>query len=143
MFSRSLINVGAGVALAAVLALGSGAAAYAHECFNPNRSDQGDAQAGAHSKAWYTLVVADVIQEELEEGILTAQQAECVLAEYASTGAPSSFTVHVKGATGQDGTIGANNPNVGHAGDGKGIDTIFAAYGEQIGGSYGTCGVGG
>ena len=62
MFSRTLTNVGAGVALAAALALGTGAAAYAHECYNPSRSDQGDAKAGANSQAWFTLVVADAIQ---------------------------------------------------------------------------------
>ena len=143
MFSRSLINIGAGVALAAVLALGSGAAAYAHECFIPNRSEQGNAKAGANSQAWYTLVVADAIQGDVGPEGITQAQADCILREYTATGAPSSFTVHVKGATGQDGTLAAHNPNLAKGGDGKGVDYIFAAYGEQIGGSYALCGAGG
>jgi hypothetical protein len=141
MFSRAITNVGAGIALAAALALGSGAAAYAHECFNPNRSDQGDAKAGANSQAWFTLVVVDAIQGDVTNGFLTQAQADCVKEKYAATGAPSSFTVLVKGAVGQDGVIAAHNPNLAHAADGKGIDHIFPAYGEQIGGSYALCGV--
>jgi hypothetical protein len=140
MFSRTLTNVGAGVALAAALALGTGAAAYAHECYNPSRSDQGDAKAGANSQAWFTLVVADAIQGDVG-GLLTQEQADCVKTAYAETGAPASFTVMVKGAVGQDGVIAAHNPNLWHATDGKGIDHAFAAYGEQIFGSYLSCGV--
>ena len=34
-----------------------------------------------------------------------------------------------------------HNPNLSHATDGKGIDHAFAAYGEQIFGSYAICGV--
>ena len=74
MFSRVLTNVGAGIALAAALALGSGAAAYAHECYNPSRSDQGDAKAGANSKAWFTLVVADAIQGDADSGFITQDE---------------------------------------------------------------------
>ena len=141
MFSRTITNVGAGVALAAALALGSGAAAYAHECYNPNRSDQGDAKAGANSQAWFTLVVADAIQGDVTNGFITQQQADCITDAYALTDAPSSFTVLVKGAVGQNGVIAANNPNPAHSSDGRGIDHIFAAYGEQIGGIYAACGV--
>jgi len=141
MFSRTLTRIGAGVALAAALALGSGAAAYAHECYNPSRSDQGDAKAGANSQAWFTLVVADAIQGDAASGIITQQQADCIKAAYAATGAPSSFTVMVKGAVGQGGVIAAHNPNLARSTDGKGIDHAFATYGEQIFGSYAACGV--
>jgi hypothetical protein len=110
MLSRIITNAGAGIALAAALALGSGAAAYAHECYNPSRSDQGDAKAGANSKAWVTLVVADAIQGDAAYGLITQQQAECVKAAYAATDAPSSFTVMVKGAVGQNGVIAAVLP---------------------------------
>jgi len=141
MFSRTITNVGAGVALAAALALGSGAAAYAHECYNASRSDQGNAKAGEHSQAWFTLVVADAINGDVESGFITPEQATCIEAAYMATGAPSSFTVMVKGAVGQDGLIAGHNPNTMHAADGKGIDHLFAAYGEQIMGSYLGCGV--
>ncbi|HET8778813.1 MAG TPA: hypothetical protein VFM66_01980 [Agromyces sp.] len=135
MSKRTLTNIGAGVALAAVAVLGTGAAAYAHECFNPNRSEQGNAGAG-NSQAWETLIVADVLGAELPP-----ETAECVLTEYTNNGGPASFTVMVKGAQGQGGTIAANNPHVEKTGDGKGIDTIFGAYGDAIFGAYMACGV--
>ncbi len=134
MFKRTLTNVAAGVALAAAGVLATGAAAYAHECFNPNRSDKGNAGA-SNSQAWLTVHVAELT------GGLSEEDATCVLDAYAATGAPVSFTIHVKGVNGQDGTIGANNPNrETKAADGKGIDEIFAAYGGEIMGSFEVCG---
>lgn len=134
MFKRTLTNIGAGVALAAAGVLGTGAAAYAHECFNPNRSEQGNAGA-SNSQAWLTVYVA-----ELTAG-LSEEDESCVLAAYAATGAPESFTIMVKGANGQGGTIASNNPHPEKAGDGSGIDQIFAAHGADIAGSFATCGV--
>ena len=136
-----LTNVGAGVALAAALALGTGAAAYAHECYNASRSEKGNTQAGSKSQAWFTLVVADAIQGDADNEVITQEEADCVKAAYAASGAPDSFTIMVKGAVGQGGTIGLHNPNGSHAIDGKGIDHAFAAYGAEIGGSYEICGI--
>ena len=134
MLKRTMTNIGAGVALAAAAVLGTGAAAYAHECFNPNRSEQGNAGA-SNSQAWMTVHVSELTFA------LSEEDASCVLDAYAETGAPESFTIHVKGVNGQDGTIGANNPNRDvKAGDGKGIDEIFAAYGAEIMGSFEVCG---
>ncbi len=133
MFKRTLTNIAAGVALAAAGVLATGAAAYAHECFNPNRSEQGNAGA-SHSEAWLTVHVA-----ELTMG-LPEEDATCVLDEYAATGAPASFTIKVKGANGQGGTVAANNPHEEKAADGQGIDEIFAAYGAEIVGSFEACG---
>jgi hypothetical protein len=133
MFKRTLTNIGVGVALAAAGVLASGAAAYAHECFNPNRSDKGNAGA-SNSQAWLTVHI-----EELTEG-MPEEDATCFLDAYAATGAPSSFTIHVKGVNGQGGTIGANNPNRDvKASDGKGIDEVFAVYGGQIFGAFEAC----
>jgi hypothetical protein len=135
MFTRTLTNIGAGVALAAVAVLGTGAAAYAHECFNPNRSEQGNAGA-SNSESWLTVHVA-----ELTAGLPEAD-ATCVLDAYAATGAPMSFTIKIKGANGQDGTLGSNNPNrETKAADGQGIDEIFAAHGADIAGSFAMCGL--
>ena len=134
MFKRTLTNIGAGVALAAAGVLATGAAAYAHECYNANRSEQGNAGA-SHSQAWFTLVVADVLGGELPP-----ETAACVLAEYTEAGGPATFTVMVKGAQGQGGTIASNNPHVEKTGDGSGIDTIFGAYGGAIMGAYESCG---
>ncbi|MGR0221859.1 hypothetical protein [Agromyces sp. ZXT2-6] len=133
MFRRTMTNIGAGVALAAAAVLGTGAAAYAHECFNPNRSDKGNAGA-SHSDVWLTVYV-----EELTMG-LSEEDAECVLDAYATTGAPTSFTIMVKGANGNGGTIASNNPHPEKAGDGSGIDQIFAAHGGDIMGSFEACG---
>ena len=135
MFSRTLTTIGAGMALAAIGVLGTGAAAYAHECFNANRSEKGNAGA-SNSQAWLTVHI-----EELTFG-LAEEDAECVLDAYAETGAPSSFTIMVKGANGNGGTIASNNPNRDvKSADGKGIDEIFAAHGADIMGSFVTCGV--
>jgi hypothetical protein len=134
MISRMMTNIGAGVALAAAAALGTGAAAYAHECFNPNRSDAGNAGA-SHSDVWLTVYF-----EELTMG-LSEEDAECVQDAYAATGAPTSFTIMVKGANGNGGTIAANNPHADKAADGSGIDQVFAAHGADIAGSFAACGV--
>ncbi|HZW42722.1 MAG TPA: hypothetical protein VFE99_10470 [Agromyces sp.] len=141
MFKKTLTYAGAGLGLAAALVLGTGAAAFAHECYNPSRSDQGNASAGANSQAWFTLVVSDAIQGDADSGFITQEQADCIQDAYAATGAPASFTLMVKGAVGQDGVIADHNPNGFLATDGKGIDHAFDAYGEQIFGSYATCGV--
>lgn len=134
MFKRTLTNVAAGVALAAAGVLATGAAAYAHECFNPNRSEQGNAGA-SNSESWLTVHVA-----ELTMG-LPEEDATCVLDAYAATGAPASFTIKIKGANGQGGTVGSNNPHEEKAADGKGIDEVFAAHGAEIAGSFEACGV--
>lgn len=140
MKSALLRNVGAGLGLAAVIVLGSGAAAFAHECFIPNRSDQGNAKAGTNSQAWWTLEVEAAVWGDVEMGYLTSDQAECILDAYASTGAPMSFTILVKGANGQHGTLGAKNPNTALMADGNGVDHLFASYADEIIGSYAECG---
>ena len=119
MSMRPIIRWGAGAALAGALVVGSGAGAFAHECFNASRSAQGNTSAG---------------------GFITQKQADCILEEYAATGAPSSFTVHVKGANGNDGTLASKNPNQYLKTNHKGVDTIFAAWGDEIFGSYAACG---
>jgi len=134
MISRTMTNIGAGIGLAAALTLGSGMAAYAHECYNANRSEKGNAGA-SKSQAWFTVYF-----EELTMGLDPAD-AECVTDAYASTGAPMSFTIHVKGANGQDGVVAGNNPNEGKSSDGKGIDEIFAAHGADLFFAFDSCGV--
>ena len=134
MFKRTMTNIGAGIALATAGVLATGAAAYAHECFNPNRSEQGNAGA-SNSQAWFTVYFT-----ELTAG-LPEDDAACVLDAYAATGAPESFTIKVKGANGQGGVIAANNPHEEKAGDGSGIDEVFAAHGEDIAGSFAACGL--
>ena len=140
MNTAAMRNIGAGVGLAAAIVLGSGAGAFAHECINSSRSDQGNQQAGSHSQAWWTLHVEDAIAGDAAAGYITGEQAECILETYSATGAPMSFTIMVKGANGQGGTLGSRNPNPGLMADGTGIDHLFDAYGAQILASYAACG---
>ncbi|GGI44836.1 hypothetical protein BCL57_000660 [Agromyces flavus] len=140
MFSRTLTNIGAGVALAAIGVLGTGAAAYAHECYNASRSDKGNAGA-SHSQVWFTLNITDALAGDIESGFITQEQADCIFDAYTAGGGPASFTIMIKGANGQDGVIAANNPNDWHATDNKGIDHFFEAYGGLIFSSYEGCGV--
>lgn len=122
------------VALTVALGLATATTAAAHECFNASRSDRGNQMAGSKSNAWFTLHVADVIAEEVESGLYDAETGECIIDAYDATGAPASFTIKTR--AGKDGVVGGPN-----AGDGHGIDHVFAAYGDSIIGAYMSCGV--
>jgi len=107
-----------GVLVAAVTAavLMSGTAAFAHECFIPSRSDQGDA-AATHSSRWATLTVADIAN-------FTPPGTDhaCFTAYWTSHDGPASLTVR------SDKTIGenSNNPNLA---DGTGLDHAEDVFG--------------
>lgn len=131
---RFTSRLGAAIAMTAAIGLATATTAAAHQCFNASRSDQGNLKAGSNSQAWFTLVVSDAIAGDVEGGFLTPEQGACITAAYAATGAPSSFTIKV--IAGKDGVVGGPNNADGH-----GIDHAFAAYGEEIGGSYAACGV--
>ncbi|MFC7489409.1 MULTISPECIES: hypothetical protein [unclassified Knoellia] len=133
---RTTKRFGAAIAMTAAIGLATATTAAAHECYNASRSDKGNTQAGANSNAWFTLVVADAIGGDVADGVLTPEQGECVLAAYEASGAPSSFTI--KTVAGKDGVVGGPNNADGH-----GIDHVFAAYGDVIGGAYAGCGAGG
>lgn len=136
---RLTSRLGKAVALTAALGLATASTAAAHECYIASRSDQGDMMAGANSKAWYPLVVADVIAEEVAMGMYDAETGECILEEYADAGGPATFVIKVVG--GKDGLLagGVTNPEL--LANGTGVDHIFPAYGAAIFGAYGTCGV--
>lgn len=141
MFGRKMMRLGATAALSAGLVVGSGVGAWAHECFNASRSDTGNEMAGSRSQAWFTLRIADAIADDVANGAYTAEDGECLLAAYTETGAPLSFTIHVKGATGQEGVIGLHNKHEEQHTDGKGIDHFFDAYGWAIFSAFDECGV--
>jgi hypothetical protein len=127
-------------ATAAFAMLGAGSA-WAHECYNASRSEQGNTAAGAHSQAWFTLVIADAIAEDVANGLYTAEQGDCIYAAWTAGGGPASFTIHVKGVTGQDGVLAERNPNDGLVANGRGIDHVFDVYGELLASSFLGCGV--
>ncbi|GAA6524652.1 hypothetical protein [Intrasporangium sp. DVR] len=141
MLGRTTRRLAAGAALAGGLVLGTGAGAWAHECINSSRSDRGSEMAGSRSQAWFTIHVDEAIQGDVADGFLTPEQGACILQAYAATGSPMSFTIHVKGANGNDGTLAANNPNDGLMANGRGVDSFFALYGEAIFGAFAGCGV--
>lgn len=132
-------RLGRSVALAAALGLATASTAAAHECYNASRSDKGNEKAGANSNAWFTLVVADIIAEEVEAGLYDAATGDCIIGAYEATGAPSSFTIKVIG--GKDGLLAGGVTNHEILSNGKGIDHAFAAFGGDIVGSYAACGV--
>ena len=74
-------------------------------------------------------------------GQITADQASCLTTELQSNEVPLQFTIHVKGANGQDGVLADHNPNTWLVSNGKGVDHFFDVYGEAIGTSFATCGV--
>lgn len=136
MLGRTSKRIGAGVALTGALLIGTGGGAWAHECFNASRSAQGNAMAGSNSNAWFTLVISDAIAGDVQSGAITPEQGDCIASWWAASGNPSSFTIHVAGKN----TLAENNPNKGLMSNGKGIDHLFDAYGEDIMTAYSSCG---
>lgn len=132
-------RLGRSIALAAALGLFTASTAAAHECYNASRSAQGNLKAGTQSSTWFTLVISEAIAEEVEGGMYDKEVGECVLDAYKKAGGPASFTIKVKG--GKDGLIAGGVTNQAILSDGKGIDHLFAAYGETIMGAYAGCGV--
>ena len=127
-----------GATVAAVVALTAGTAS-ANECFVANRSAAGNAAVGAHSGAW-DLVSLDTV---LTQFIGVPQPvADCVIANAAQFGLPTSFVFGVKQAVGQGGVIAENNPNFAAKGlgsNGQGIDHGEDAYGPSVGAAIGFC----
>jgi hypothetical protein len=113
------------------LLLGPAAGAWAYDCYQASRSDQGNVAAG-NSQAWVTFPVAAGFAEDFGSD---TELYECVLEGWTAAGGPTYLSIHVKGATGQGGVIGANNPNADRYTDGRGIDHLeeglFPLY-EQV-----------
>ncbi|HET7174018.1 MAG TPA: hypothetical protein VFI30_07065 [Nocardioidaceae bacterium] len=137
---RRTVLRGASAALASgALILTAGAGAWAHECFNASRSDQGNAMAGTHSAAWETVSLETVVTVFLGQG---SGVWACVQPQAEAAGIPSSFVFGAKQAVGQGGVIAENNPNMsaGLGSNGKGIDHAEDAYGEALVGLILQCG---
>jgi hypothetical protein len=120
------------VLAAGLLALTVAGTATAHECVIASRSDQGDASAAAHAKVWGTLTLTDVfafLPGEVGGPALTPAQLQWALDEAARQGLPSSWTIRNDKTIGE----GSQNPNLAN---GKGLDHLVDAVGEQIVGIY-------
>ena len=130
---KSMVGRAATVIAGAMAVLLIGSAAMAHECINASRQGTpGDQAAGTHSQAWFYLTIEDVVAFDIEDGFYDEQDGECVLAGWREAGGPEGFSIHVKGANGQDGVVAGNAPE-STTSDGRGIDHlsdngIFALY---------------
>lgn len=118
---------------AAVLALAAApTAAFAHECYNASRSDQGNAGA-AHAPVWETVPIAAIFAEGhlfLGGDPLTETQVADAVTMAAAQGIPTEVTIFVgKKTIGQDGRAYTEG---GKAVDGQGIDWFFAKYESQL-----------
>ena len=135
---RNTLRTIGGVAATAAIFISSAGSAFAHECFVANRSDQGDAAVAAHSRAWTSFTLDDVLRVFI--GITDEDVIACVKAGAPAAGVPDLFVVGDKQARGTDGVIMENNPNLADkATDGKGIDHAEEAYEAKIGALIGQC----
>ena len=125
MWRRSI----AAAALTCGLVLAGGGVASAHECFIPNRSDQGNANA-QHSKNWVSLPLDALFAEAhlfFEGPALTDDQIDQAVAMAAAAGIPNLTT------------FARTTLPVGKGGspsDGKGIDHYFETYVDDLGAIY-------
>jgi len=138
MLRRVSRRTGAALALSAIIVTGSGAGAFAFDCYNASRSEKGNEKAGTRSQSWFTLNVSDLIAEDVENGLYSAEDGECILDAYTATGAPVSVTIHV---TAGSGVIGERNPNSERMTDGRGLDHYFESYAGDVIGAFESCGV--
>ena len=138
---RWTARLGTVIASAAALTVLGAGSAWAHECNNASRSETGDTAAGTNSQAWFQLVIADAIADDVANGLYSAEQGQCIYAAWTTGGGPAAVTLHVKGATGQDGVLAGHNPNEGLAANGRGIDHFFVTHGDLLISSFLGCGV--
>ena len=118
----------AAATLAVGLVLGGAGAASAHECWIPDRSDQGDAGA-THSKNWATLYISELFasaHEFLGGAPLTPAQVDEAVAMADASGIPTSLTTFTRD------TLPKGKGGPDHSSDGKGIDHFFHTYEGQL-----------
>ncbi|HEX5858731.1 MAG TPA: hypothetical protein VFY91_11545 [Microbacterium sp.] len=107
------------------LVLGSAGAASAHECFIPNRSEQGNA-GSTHSKNWVALEISELFASGhvfFGGPALTPAQVEQAVAMAADAGIPTTLTTFARDTLPK----GKGAPE-SHSTDGKGIDHYFHLY---------------
>jgi hypothetical protein len=120
------------LALAGSISAVAAPAVFAHECVIASRSAQGNAGA-QHSKNWATLGLADVfgfIHGAVGGDPLSPTQIAWAVDAAVDAGLPAEgWTTRMDKTIGE----GSSNPNLA---DGKGLDHLSAAVGEQIVGIY-------
>ena len=122
MIRKTLVTL----TLAAGLVVTGGGIASAHECYIPNRSEQGNAHA-TKSGNWETLHLDGLFAEAhlyLGGRALTASEIDSAVAQALSAGVPSSVTIFQPRLL----------PDAGPAG--AGIDHFFSTYIDTLAGIY-------
>lgn len=122
MFRKSLVTL----TLAAGLVVAGGGIASAHECYVPNRSEQGNAHA-TKSGNWETLYLEDLFAEAhffLGGRALTAAEIDMAVERAVDAGVPSSVTIFLPKLL----------PAAGPAG--TGIDHFFTDNIDTLAGIY-------
>jgi hypothetical protein len=120
------------LSVVAVAAIAAPTAALAHECYNANRSEQGNAGA-SNSQRWLTIETAEFFasaHEFLPVAQLSPAQIAQASAMAEAQGIPSTFTIFIGAKT--IGEAAAAYEKNGKSADGKGIDHLFDAYGNQL-----------
>jgi len=129
---RRSIKAAATVVLTAGLVFAGSGVASAHECYVVHRSAQGTAGA-ANSGNWFVLTVADLLAEApdmLGAPALTPEQTDWALAAAEAQGIPDSFALFGRF------TIPKGQIPERLITDGKGVDSFFASYIDQLIGIY-------
>jgi hypothetical protein len=120
------------LALAGTMLSVAAPAVLGHECFIASRSAQGDAGAD-HSARWGRESLADIfgfIHEIVGGQALTADQISWAVSTAVNQGLPADgWIVRLDRTIGE----GSSNPNLGN---GKGLDHLAVAVGDQIVGIY-------
>lgn len=119
----------AAAALSVGLVLAGTGVASAHECYIPNRSDQGNANA-TNSGNWFTLhieMLYATAHEFLGGDPLTPEQLAVAVAMTEEAGIPTSLTTFTRDTLPK----GKGAPE-SHSSDGKGIDHYFHTYEAQL-----------
>ena len=121
-----------GLVLAGSLSAVAAPAVLGHECYIANRSAQGDAGA-LHSGNWTRLSLGAVfsfLNQVVGGPALTSSQITWAVNEAVAEGLPADGWV-----VRSDKTIGegSSNPNLA---DGKGLDHLADAFGNQLVGIY-------
>jgi hypothetical protein len=126
--SRSIVRAGLGAVLLLAITAGT---ALAHECYNVNRSAQGNAGA-AGSAAWLEVQIAWLFADAhhfLPIEPMTEEQIAEAVAKAEEAGIPTSAVILARTTIGWH---SAAFDTGAKAIDQKGIDWFFAAYGDTL-----------
>ena len=127
------------VALSATIVVGSGVAAWAHECSNVSRSARGDAQAAAGNGWTLTsdIILMFAIPEELGVEPLTEEQlaeAQAIIADEKASGDFDELYAADRAVLDHSTAMNGNSRN-GYgprSDDEHAIEHIFADFGEVV-----------